>query len=96
MSRSIYTDSITRVSMLDSTVRLELATLVPIEGEKDKLRPEVQDTLVTTLPGVLRIYDQLTGLMVRLEEQGLVKRRSEGEKGLQPTSAGPKAESGPT
>ena len=70
----MFVDTIIKTYLVDGAVRLEMGTLEPVEGEKGKLRPSSGEMIVTTLPGLVRIREQLDTLIGRLEAEGLLRR----------------------
>jgi len=68
----ILIDSFENISMADGIIRIELANLVEPTG--DKPQTERVGGIAVTVPGFLRVYDQMSKVMNRLIEQGVVKR----------------------
>ena len=68
----ILIDSFENISMADGIIRIDLANLVEPTG--DKPQTEKVGGIALTVPGFLRVYDQMNKVMNRLIEQGVVKR----------------------
>ncbi len=73
MSRSIYTDGIANITMVDGVVRYDLVTMSPTEEEgKFKIAPV--GSVSTSVQGMLRTYDQLSKVINKMVEQGVLKK----------------------
>jgi hypothetical protein len=88
MKNSIFMDGIANIVMVDGVVRFDLVTLANAGQVPPKDAPpqvDVVATLATTMPGFLRLHEQMQGVINKMLEQGLLK------KNLPPDSAGPSA-----
>jgi hypothetical protein len=72
MTQTIYTDGIANVTMIDGIVRFDLVNITQVEKDKANLRPVA--TVALSLPALLRSYEQLSGVINRMVEQGLLKK----------------------
>lgn len=86
----ILIDSFENISMADGIIRIELANLVEPTG--DKPQTEKVGGIAVTVPGFLRVYDQMTKVMNRLIEQGVLKRN---EPAVATNAAAPAAPAAP-
>lgn len=73
MSRSIYTDGIANITMVDGVVRYDLVTMSPTE-EKEKFKISPVASVSTSVQGMLRTYDQLSKVINKMVEQGVLKK----------------------
>lgn len=81
-------DGIANIVLIDSVVRFDLVALsnagqVPTQDNSAQL--DVVASLATTLPGFLRLHEQMQVVLNKMLEQGLLR------KNLPPDSAGPSA-----
>jgi hypothetical protein len=86
----ILIDSFENISMADGIIRIELANLIEPNG--DKPQTEKVGGIAVTVPGFLRVYDQMTKVRNRLIEQGVLKRN---EPASPPAGAAPAALTAP-
>lgn len=75
MSINIYMDGVANITMIDGVVRIQLVTVSEINSDNTGVKTEVAETLVTTLPGLLRTYEQMTSVINKLIEQGVLKKK---------------------
>ena len=77
MKNSIFMDGIANIVLVDGVVRFDLVAL-PNGGQapqKDKPpQLEVVASLATTMPGFLRLHEQMQGVINKMLEQGLLKK----------------------
>lgn len=77
MKNSIYMDGISNITMVDGIVRFDLVTLAKIPQSPEKDAPplvEAVASVATTLPGFLRIHEQMQGVVNNMAAQGLIKK----------------------
>lgn len=77
MKNSIYIDGISNIVMVDGVVRFDLVALakVPQPSQKDAPTPvETVASVATTLPGFLRMHEQMMGVVNNMVAQGLIKK----------------------
>ena len=73
MNRSIYVDGIANITMVDGVVRYDLVTMSPGEQQgKSNVTPVA--SVASSLQGVLRTHDQLSKVVNKLVEQGVLKK----------------------
>lgn len=70
--QTIYTDGIANIALIDGIVRMDLVNITHVEKEKMNVRPVAAVAL--SVPALLRSYEQLTGVINKMIEQGLVKK----------------------
>lgn len=73
MNNNQYIDGFANISLVDGVVRLDCVTLNPPDAE-NKVTGKVVSSLNTSLPGLLRMHDQINSLVEKLIEQGVFKR----------------------
>ncbi|HIJ23589.1 MAG: hypothetical protein HON68_10955 [Gammaproteobacteria bacterium] len=73
MSSSIYADGIANITMVDGVVRYDLVTMSPTE-EEGKFKVSPVATVSSSVQGMLRTYDQLTKMVNKMVEQGVLKK----------------------
>lgn len=73
MSRSIYTDGIANITMVDGVVRYDLVTMSPSK-EEGKFNVSPVASVSTSVQGMLRTYDQLSKVINKMVEQGVLKK----------------------
>jgi hypothetical protein len=72
MKTSIYADGLTNIVMVDGVVRFDLVT-VANASKSAKNEIEMVASVATTLPGFLRMHDQMAGVIKNMVDQGLIK-----------------------
>lgn len=77
MKTSIFADGISNIVMVDGVVRFDMVTLVksPQVPQQDNT-PVIEKvaSVATTLPGFLRMHEQMAGVVKNLIDQGVVKK----------------------
>jgi hypothetical protein len=73
MNNNQYIDGFANITLVDGVVRLDCVTLNPPDAD-NKVSGKVVGSLHTSLPGLLRMHDQINGLVEKLVEQGVFKR----------------------
>jgi hypothetical protein len=68
-----YVDGIDSISMVDGVVRYELVTISQING--DKAQANKVGGMAMSVQGFVRTYDQMTQVINKLVEQGVLKKR---------------------
>jgi hypothetical protein len=68
-----YVDGIDSISMVDGVVRFELVTISQING--DKAQANKVGGMAMSVQGFVRTYDQMTQVVNKLVEQGVLKKR---------------------
>ena len=75
MKQPVFVDGMDNVVMTEGVMRFDLMTMLSLEEEgKPPLMTEAL-SVATSVPGFIRIYDQLTQIMQRLESQGVIQKR---------------------
>lgn len=72
MNPTVYADGLANVTMVDGVVRFELINIVSMDKGKATLRPVI--TVATSLPGLLRIHEQLSAVIGKMVQQGVLKK----------------------
>lgn len=80
-----YVDGIDSISMVDGVVRYELVTISQING--DKAQANKVGGMAMSVQGFVRTYDQMTQVINKLVEQGVLKKRD----ALETSQEAPKA-----
>lgn len=68
-----YIDGFANISLLDGVVRFDCVTLNPPDAD-NKVTGKVVGSISTSLPGIVRMHDQINGLINKLVEQGVLQR----------------------
>jgi hypothetical protein len=78
MKQAIYADSLLNISLADGVVRFDLVTLSPsAKSKEDKKMLATEVAMVaTSLPGFLRMHEQMTDVLNQLIAQGVITRNS--------------------
>jgi hypothetical protein len=78
MKQAIYADSLLNISLADGVVRFDLVTLTPsAKSKEDKKMLATEVAMVaTSLPGFLRMHEQMTDVLNQLIAQGVITRNS--------------------
>lgn len=80
MKNSIFMDGIANIVLVDGVVRFDLVALANAGQVSQKDAPphlDVVASLATTMPGFLRLHEQMQGVINRMLEQGLLKKNIE-------------------
>jgi len=72
MTQTIYADGIANITLVDGVVRYDLINVVSIEKDKSNLRTVA--SVAMSMSALLRTYEQLSGVINRMVEQGLLKK----------------------
>ncbi len=93
MSEERYADAIGEISLVGSTVRMDLVSLSPDQkDEKGQPRLVFRQRIVMPVDGFLQSFTLIARVMKQLEQQGVIKRRpAEGEVPAPAASAPPKS-----
>lgn len=70
--QTLYTDGIANIRLIEGIVRLDLVSIQ--EVNQDKSRVETVAALAMTLPALLRTHQQLSAVLDKMVEQGLLKK----------------------
>ena len=79
MKNSIYVDGITNIVMVEWVIRFDLVTLdKTAQAPQKDVAPQVDvvTSVATTLPGFLRIHEQIQGVINNMLDQGLLKKNA--------------------
>lgn len=74
MKQSIFADSIVNINMAEGVVRFELVTLGPPVGEDKKIPMREVGSIATSLPGFLRMHEQMSKVIEELVKQGILSK----------------------
>ena len=86
MQTTIFSDGLANIRMVDGVLRFELINITA-QPAPDKLDVQAVGSVAMTLQGLVRTYNQLSGVMNQLTQQGLLKRSEPGE--AQPQATAP-------
>ena len=75
MSDTIYADGIGAVMIRDGVARVDLMRVVQGEGEKVALNKT--GTLAISLPGLVRMHQDLSRVIQKLIDDGVLQKREE-------------------
>ena len=77
MSDERYADAIGEISLVGSTVRLDLVSLSHTEkDDKGQPKPVFRQRIVMPVDGFLQSFGLMTRVMQQLEKQGVIKRQA--------------------
>ncbi|MBT3472786.1 MAG: hypothetical protein HOD58_02680 [Gammaproteobacteria bacterium] len=85
MSRSIYADGVANITMVDGVVRYDLVTMSPAK-EEGKFNVSPVASVSTSVQGMLRTYDQLSKVINKMVEQGVLKKTEPSEPVVEDTA----------
>lgn len=77
MKNSIFIDGIANIVLVDGVVRFDLVTLAnngPAPQKDVPPKVDLVSSVATTLPGFLRLFDQMQGVINNMVAQGLLKK----------------------
>jgi hypothetical protein len=72
MQTTVYADGIANISMLEGIVRFDLINITQID--KDSRTSKTVGSVAMSVPALLRTYTELSGVLNKLIEQGVVKK----------------------
>ncbi len=72
METTIYADGIANITMLDGVVRFDLINITQIDKEKSTAKSV--GAVAMSVPALLRSYTELSGVINKLVEQGVLKK----------------------
>lgn len=72
MQTTVYADGIANISMLEGIVRFDLVNITQID--KDSRTSKTVGSVAMSVPALLRTYTELSGVLNKLIEQGVVKK----------------------
>jgi hypothetical protein len=81
MKNSIFMDGITNIVLVDGVVRFDLVAMSndALPAKKDTPpKVEVVASMATTIPGFLRLNEQMQVVIRKMVDQGLLKRADGG------------------
>ena len=78
LQTTIFSDGLANIRMVDGVLRFELINITA-QPAPDKLDVQSVGSVAMTLQGLVRTYNQLSGVMNQLTQQGLLKRSEPGE-----------------
>jgi hypothetical protein len=73
---TIYADGVANVTLIDSVVRLDLVRLTQVDRQNDKAQVQPVATVAVSLPGLLRLHDQVGKVVDELVNQGVLTRKT--------------------
>lgn len=72
---TIYADGVANVTLIDGVVRLNLVSLSQVEKEQQKAQVQPVATLAVSLPGLLRVHEQVGKVIDELLKQGVLTKK---------------------
>lgn len=72
MQTTIYADGIANITMLEGIVRFDLINMT--QTDKDTRTIKAVGSVAMSVPALLRSYTELSGVLNKLVEQGIVKK----------------------
>jgi|LauGreSBDMM110SN_4_FD.fasta_scaffold06974_3 hypothetical protein len=97
MQTTVYADGIANISMLEGIVRFDLINITQID--KDSRTSKTVGSVAMSVPALLRTYTELSGVLNKLIEQGVVKKtetQSPVTASVEPAAATPVTIAAPT
>ena len=82
MLTTVYADGITNITMLEGIVRFDLINIT--QTDQDSRTVKTVGSVAMSVPALLRTHTELSGVLNKLLEQGVVKRTE-----AQPTVTAP-------
>lgn len=70
---STYIDGFANISLLDGVVRLDCVTLSPPDADNN-VTGKVVGSISTSMPGLVRMHEQINAIINKLVEQGVLQR----------------------
>ena len=70
--QTIYADGIANMSLIDGVIRIDLINITQVEKDQTNVTPV--GTVAMSLPGLLRTHDQLTKMINKMVEDGILTR----------------------
>ena len=70
--QTIYADGIANMSLIDGVIRIDLVNITQVEKDQTNVNPV--GTVAMSLPGLLRTHDQLTKMINKMVEDGILTR----------------------
>ena len=89
MQTTIYADGISNLTMLEGIVRFDLINL--IQTTENARTTKTVGSVAMSVPALLRTYTELSGVLNKLIEQGVVKK-TESQQPTETTAAQPTAQ----
>jgi hypothetical protein len=76
MTSHSYFERVSNISITDGVVKFELSTTRPdAEGENGSMQLGPSLALATSLPGFLRMHEQMNHVIAQLVERGILKKK---------------------
>ncbi len=82
MQSTVYADGINNITMLEGIVRFDLINIT--QTDKDSRTAKTVGSVAMSVPALLRTYTELSSVLNKLIEQGVVKKTE-----TQPSAATP-------
>lgn len=70
--QTIYADGIANMTLIDGVIRVDLINITQVEQEKTNVAPV--GTLAMSVPALLRTHDQLTKMINKMVEDGILTK----------------------
>jgi hypothetical protein len=70
--QTIYADGIANMSLIDGVIRIDLINITQVEKDQTNISPV--GTVAMSLPGLLRTHDQLTKMINKMVEDGILTK----------------------
>jgi len=72
MQTTVYADGISNITMLEGIVRFDFINIT--QTDKDSRTTKTVGSVAMSVPALLRTYTELSGVLNKLIEQGVVKK----------------------
>jgi hypothetical protein len=72
--QTIYADGIANMSLIDGVIRLDLVNITQVDKDQTNVSSVV--TVAMSLPGLLRTHDQLTKMIDKMVEDGILTKNN--------------------
>lgn len=73
--QTIYADGVANIALIDGIIRFDLVNITKMEKENVNLRPVAP--VAMSVPGLLRMHDQLSQAINKMVEDGILKKNEQ-------------------
>ncbi len=73
--QTIYADGIANLRLIDGVIRVDMINITQVEQEKTNVSPVA--TLAMSVTGLLRTHDQLSKMINKMVEDGILTRNEQ-------------------
>jgi hypothetical protein len=75
--QTIYADGIANMSLIDGVIRIDLVNITQVDKDQTNVSPI--GTLAMSVPALLRTHDQLSKMIGKMVEDGILTRNEPAE-----------------